>query len=91
MKAKEKGIADSEITKGRQSDSKYDKSGKFNAFREMAKLEKGQQPSLARIQDGVAVVGKPIEQRHGGVKRERTEDGDDKRSVKPKIEVGLTV
>ncbi|WRT69615.1 uncharacterized protein IL334_006604 [Kwoniella shivajii] len=83
MKAKEKGIPDSEIFKGKHDGGKSrDVGRKFNAFKEMDKAKKGIIPSLAKIGDDVAVVGiRPgfTKGAKDGRKRERDdEDGDDR-------------
>lgn len=88
MKAKEKGIPDSEIHKGRNSDSKY--TGKWNAFKEMSKIKSGGSPMLARIPDGVKVVGKAPGFQKDNRKRQRDdEDGEEGSAKKEKIEVSL--
>ncbi|WWD20221.1 hypothetical protein CI109_104697 [Kwoniella shandongensis] len=83
MKAKEKGIPEDEIHKGRQgskSDGPVVK--KFNAFREMEKAKKGQLPALAKIPDEVAIVGSRPQgqtgQRTNDRKRGREEDGEER-------------
>jgi lupus La protein len=89
MKAKEKGIAESEIFKGNQT-RKGAAGGKFNAFREMDKMKKGQAPALAKIPAEVEVVGKAVAVEGRGQKRDR-EDGDNKPSKKQREEEPLTI
>jgi lupus La protein len=84
MKAKEKGIDESEINKGGQGRKGLNK---FNAFREMAKMKHGQAPQLAKIPSGVDVVGKAVavdSGRERGVKRGR-DDGEEREARKPKV------
>ncbi len=61
---------------------------KFNAFREMDKMSKGGVPSLAKIPDTVAVIGKPLNFPDSGKKRAREEEADDKPKKAAKVEVG---
>ena len=86
MKAKEKGIPDSEVQRG-----KPQAGGKWNAFREMNKIKSGGSPMLAKIPDGVKVVGTPggIHQRErdNGRKRNRDDDGEEGSSKREKIDV----
>lgn len=90
MKAKEKGIPDSEIHKGGKSgDSKF--TGKWNAFKEMNKAKTGGHPMLARIPDDVKVVGKAsgLHNQRDSKKRQRDgeDDEEDGAAKKEKIEV----
>lgn len=86
MKAKEKGIPESELYK--RKDNKSDRhSSKFNAFREMDKIKKGMTPNLAQIKEGTAVVGTPkgvrSDSKSGeGKKRGREEDGEEEKPAK---------
>ena len=86
MKAKEKGIPDSEVQRGKPTAG-----GKWNAFREMNKIKSGGSPMLAKIPDGVKVVGTPggIHQRERdtGRKRTRDEDGEEGSSKREKVDV----
>lgn len=78
MKAKEKGIPEGDINRGGQSKSKPE--GKFNAFREMERAKHGQLPSLAKIPDGVAIVGSRPEVKNlkaGENKKKRSREDDD--------------
>ncbi|WWC92727.1 uncharacterized protein L201_007686 [Kwoniella dendrophila CBS 6074] len=78
MKAKEKGIPDSEIHKGGKPDGKNRDAGrKFNAFKEMDKAKKGILPSLAKIGDDVAVVGVRPGFSNGAEKSSRKRDRED--------------
>ncbi|WVW87010.1 hypothetical protein I302_109066 [Kwoniella bestiolae CBS 10118] len=91
MKAKEKGIPDSEIHRGGKTDAKQRDSGrKFNAFKEMDKAKKGISPSLAKIGDDVAVIGIRPGFSKGGEKnpkkRERDEDGEERDSKESRTE-----
>lgn len=83
MKAKEKGIDESEINKGGQARKG---AGKFNAFREMARMKAGQAPALAKIPAEVDIVGKPVAF-DGSKKRSREDDGDDKDGKKRRDEL----
>lgn len=87
MKAKEKGIPDSEIYKGRP-DGKS--TGKWNAFKEMNKIKSGGHPMLAKIPDEVKVVGKPTglhQKDRDSRKRQRDDDEEEGGAKKEKIEV----
>lgn len=91
MKAKEKGIPDNEVQKGGNKSV----GGKWNAFREMNKVKGGGTPMLAKIPDGVKIVGAPggIHQGQGrerdnGKKRSRDDDGEEGSSKREKVEVG---
>lgn len=54
---------------------------KFNAFRELDKLRKGQTANLAPIPDEVAIVGKAIPVSVESLKRRRDDgDGDDRQA-----------
>lgn len=84
MKVKEKGIDPKTIRKNdkrNSRDPRPDNSGayRFNAFKEMAKLQKGERPNLAAIPDHVAIVGTPMPLPHrGGDKgKKRTREDDD--------------
>jgi lupus La protein len=91
MKAKEKGIPEKELRRSSEPkqkrengpQGKFDKKDrKFNAFREMDKMKKGFAPDLAKIQDGVAVVGKPVVTAYEGLgKRGREDDGEKGKKV----------
>jgi lupus La protein len=89
MKAKEKGIPDSEVQRGKPTAG-----GKWNAFREMNKIKSGGSPMLAKIPDGVKVVGTPggIHQRErdNGRKRNRDDDGEEGSSKREKVDVRYT-
>lgn len=76
MKAKEKGIPEGDINRGGQSKSRPE--GKFNAFREMEKAKHGQLPSLAKIPDGVAIVGSRPEVKNlkAGENKKRSREDD---------------
>lgn len=89
MKAKEKGIPDGEIHKGRPNDSKNP--GKWNAFKEMGKMKAGGHPALAKIPDEVKVVGKPSAGLHGRDKRKRQHDDDDEEGAAKKDKVEVSV
>jgi hypothetical protein len=90
MKAKEKGIPESEVQKG---GSKPSQGGKWNAFREMNKIKSGGSPMLAKIPDGVKVVGTPggIHQRErdNGKKRSRDDDGEEGSAKRERVDVSL--
>lgn len=89
MKAKEKGIPDSEVQRGKPAVG-----GKWNAFREMNKIKSGGSPMLAKIPDGVKVVGTPggIHQRErdNGRKRNRDDDGEEGSSKREKVDARHT-
>lgn len=72
MKAKEKGIPESEISHGRQD---RNKPAKFNAFREMERAKKGLPPSLAKIPSGVEIVGEAPSMENRKRSREDDEEG----------------
>lgn len=75
MKAKAKGIDQKSFNRGTPSTDHgtpapgeggvngsripFDKTQRFNAFKEMDKLRKGGQPHFAKIQDTVSVIGTP--------------------------------
>jgi lupus La protein len=98
MKAKEKGIPTQELRRGATPSTEGGKDGgpsggkfsrdsknkKFNAFREMEKMKRGGVPDLAKISEGVAVVGKPVQEVFEGLgKRGRDDDeGKGKKFVK---------
>lgn len=89
MKAKEKGIPDSEVQR-----SKPQTAGKWNAFREMNKIKSGGSPMLAKIPDGVKVVGTPggiHRERDNGRKRNRDDDGEEGNAKREKIDVSLMI
>jgi hypothetical protein len=89
MKAKEKGIPDSEVQRGKPTAG-----GKWNAFREMNKIKSGGSPMLAKIPDGVKVVGTPggipQRERDNGRKRNRDDDGEEGSSKREKVDVRCT-
>ena len=90
MKAKEKGIPDSEIHKGKAGEKS---TGKWNAFKEMNKIKSGGHPMLAKIPDEVKVVGKPTglhQKDRDSRKRQRDDDDEEGGAKKEKIEVGTT-
>jgi lupus La protein len=84
MKVKEKGLDPKTIRRGNgrkdgdssnKSRGPNEQTAPFNAFREMAKLRKGDVPRLAKIPDSVAVVGEPLfKPGQRGEKRERDEE-----------------
>lgn len=85
MKAKEKGIPDSEIHKGK---SDKQNPGKWNAFKEMNKIKTGGHPMLAKIPDEVKVIGKATSlHQKGERKRPRDDDEEEGGAKKEKIEV----
>jgi hypothetical protein len=91
MKAKEKGIPDSEVQKGGNKSA----GGKWNAFREMNKVKVGGTPMLAKIPDGVKIVGAPggIHQgreRDSGKKRSRDDDEEGGNAKREKVDVSHT-
>ncbi|EIW71598.1 hypothetical protein TREMEDRAFT_37957 [Tremella mesenterica DSM 1558] len=84
MKAKEKGIPESEIHTNRKQ-GKSTGGGKFNAFRELEKMKKGESPNLAKIREGTAVVGSPLvagADGKGAKKRGREEDDQSEQPAK---------
>ncbi|ORX37808.1 hypothetical protein BD324DRAFT_645356 [Kockovaella imperatae] len=93
MKAKEKGI---DMKSSKRGPDRHQRSvpGKFNAFKEMAKIEAGELPDLAKIAPSTAVIGKPpavrSTQRDGRDSnkrsRDRDDDGEDKRAKWAKLE-----
>ena len=99
MKVKEKGIDPKTIRRQGASDqskggggghnNKNSEPRKFNAFREMAKLQKGSTPNLAKIPDTVAVVGTPLTSGgpEKGKKRGREDDEDGNAAKTAKMEV----
>lgn len=76
-KCKEKGIPEGEIHRSRPD---RNAPRKFNAFREMNKIQEGRTGDLAKIPQDVEIVGKAPAV-DGGSKRKR-EDGDDDRREK---------
>lgn len=103
MKAKEKGIDQSTLHRGKQGEL-GDKGGKpkpdsaprkFNAFKEMEKAKKGFLPALANIPDDVDIVGKRPEvkgrkaEQSNGKKRERDDDGEERDGKNARTEVSF--
>jgi lupus La protein len=89
MKAKEKGIPQTEIQRGGGKDKS---SAKWNAFREMNKIKSGGAPALAKIPDGVKVVGAPMggqRERDNGKKRSRDDDDEEGASKRERVEVSI--
>lgn len=90
MKAKEKGIPQGDIQRG----GKQNSTTKWNAFREMNKIKAGGAPALAKIPDGVKVVGTPMgagqRERDNGKKRSRDEDGESGDAKRERVEVSYT-
>ena len=100
MKAKEKGIDLSKNKRGQWTDKggKGGSGAKFNAFKEMAKIEAGELPDLAKIPPSTLVVGKAMAIKpagrdgrdgrdHRDHKRSRDDDGDDRKAKWQKVEV----
>jgi hypothetical protein len=95
MKAKEKGIPESELHKGDSKPTAKGKQesrgGKFNAFREMDKQRKGEKPQFAKIPETVAVVGTPVAVKSdNGRKRDREEDGEGRPAKEARPDVSLS-
>lgn len=88
MKAKEKGIDESEIQKGGSGKPRV--GNKFNAFREMAKANAGGSMQLAKIPATVDVVGTPATNTRNSSKRHREDDGEE-RASKIKKDEPLTI
>lgn len=89
MKAKEHGV-DPKEWKNKSGANKFDRKKndqgkKWNAFNEMDKLKHGKLPDMAKIPEGVDIVGKPItssgSQAENKKKRQR-EDEDEEKSAK---------
>lgn len=79
-KCKEKGIPEDEIHKQGERRGPGAKNGprKFNAFREMGKVQQGHKADFAKIPEGVEIVGKAPEvaSTDSGFKRKRDEEGE---------------
>lgn len=91
-KCKEKGIPEDEIHKaGPGRGPKAPR--KFNAFREISKVQQGQKADFAKIPDSVEIVGKAPEvgaSSDGGAKRKRDEEGESnevKREKKERVPI----
>lgn len=86
MKAKEKGIPENEISRGKQD---RNKPTKFNAFREMERQKKGLNPSLAKIPNGVEIVGEAPS--FEGKKRQREDDEEGGKGKQQKKNEPVTI
>lgn len=91
MKAKEKGIPSGDIQRG--GGGNKGSTAKWNAFREMNKIKSGGAPALAKIPEGVKVVGTPMgasqRERDNGKKRSRDDDGESGDAKRERVEVSL--